>query len=42
METPVTQEVKACPRFITETLAEFNTVSKGIFETIKKQNHAYL
>lgn len=31
VETPVTEEVKACPRFITETPVEFNTVSKGIF-----------
>lgn len=33
METPVIQEVKVHPRFITGTPVEFNTVSKGIFET---------
>lgn len=36
METPVIQEVKACPRLITETPVEFKKVSKGIFEIISK------
>lgn len=36
METPLIQEVKACPRFITKIPVEFNEASKVIFENISK------
>lgn len=42
METPVIQEVKPCPRFITETPVEFNTVSKGVYEIISKNKIMFI